>query len=83
VLCFGDSNTHGSPPIVTRGEAYGRFGADARWPRVAVSMLSGWEVVEEGLPGRTAQFPDPMMGAHMDGREGLKIALHSHGSIDS
>jgi hypothetical protein len=31
-LCFGDSNTHGSPPIVTRGEPYRRFGPDTRWP---------------------------------------------------
>ncbi|QRM29072.1 SGNH/GDSL hydrolase family protein [Microvirga sp. VF16] len=83
LLCFGDSNTHGTPPIVTRGEAYRRFGADTRWPRVTASMLPDWEVVEEGLPGRTAQFPDPVMGAHMDGREGLKIALQSHGPIDA
>jgi len=83
LLCFGDSNTHGTPPIVKRGEAYRRFGADTRWPRVAASRLPGWEVVEEGLPGRTAQFQDPVMGAHMDGRNGLKIALQSHGPIDA
>ncbi|TNC71805.1 SGNH/GDSL hydrolase family protein [Rubellimicrobium roseum] len=82
LLCFGDSNTHGTPPIVTRGE-YARFDADTRWPRVAARRLPGWEVVEEGLPGRTAQFPDPVMGAHMDGREGIKIALQSHGPIDA
>jgi len=83
LLCFGDSNTHGTPPIMARGEAYRRFGTDTRWPRVAASMLQGWEVVQEGLPGRTAQFPDPVMGAHMDGRDGLKIALQSHGPIDA
>ncbi|CAA9430067.1 MAG: hypothetical protein AVDCRST_MAG15-2786 [uncultured Rubellimicrobium sp.] len=82
LLCFGDSNTHGTPPIVTRG-VYARFGGDVRWPRVAAGLLPGWEVVEEGLPGRTAQFPDPVMGAHMDGRDGLKIALQSHGPIDA
>ncbi len=82
-LCFGDSNTHGTPPIVIRGEPYRRFGADTRWPSVAASMLPGWRVVEEGLPGRTAQFPDPVMGAHMDGRDGLKMALQSHGPIDA
>ncbi len=83
LLCFGDSNTHGSPPIVTRGEAYHRFDADTRWPRLVASILPDWEVTEEGLPGRTAQFPDPVAGAHMDGREGLKIALQSHGPIDA
>ncbi len=82
LLCFGDSNTHGSPPIEVRGEPYRRFDAQTRWPRVALSRLPGWELAEEGLPGRTAQFPDPLMGAHMDGREGLKIALQSHGPID-
>jgi lysophospholipase L1-like esterase len=50
---------------------------------VAASLLPSWEIVEEGLPGRTAQFPDPVMGAHMDGRDGLKIALHSHRPIDA
>ncbi|EYD74701.1 Lipolytic enzyme, G-D-S-L [Rubellimicrobium mesophilum DSM 19309] len=83
LLCFGDSNTHGSPPIVTRGEAYWRFDAGTRWTRVLAGLLPDWEVVEEGLPGRTAQFPDPVMGSHMDGREGLKIALQSHGPIDA
>ena len=38
--------------------------------------------MEEGLPGRTAHIADPVMGAHMDGCEGLKIALQSHGPID-
>lgn len=82
LLCFGDSNTHGTPPIVTRGE-YRRFGPEARWPRVAAGLLPGWEVAEEGLPGRTAQFPDPLMGPHMDGRLGLRIALESHGPLDA
>lgn len=83
LLCFGDSNTHGTPPIMKRGQAYRRFGEDTRWPRVTASMLPSWVVVEEGLPGRTAQFTDPLMGAHMDRREGLKIALQSHGPIDA
>ena len=83
LLCFGDSNTHGSPPIEVRGEPYRRLGPQERWPGVVRSLLTGWEVVEEGLPGRTAQFPDPVMGAHMDGRDGLKVALQSHGPIDA
>ena len=82
LMCFGDSNTHGSPPIVTRG-VYARFDADTRWPCVARAALGpDWVLVEEGLPGRTAQFPDLMMGDHMDGSMGLKIALNSHGPVD-
>ena len=80
ILCFGDSNTHGTPPMRAAGE-YGRFGPDIRWPCRMARPL-GWELVEEGLPGRTAHLPDPVMGAHMDGCEGLKIALQSHGPID-
>lgn len=80
ILCFGDSNTHGTPPMRAQGEVR-RFGADTRWP-VLVARDLGWDLVEEGLPGRTAQFGDPVMGAHMDGREGLKMALASHVPID-
>ena len=39
-------------------------------------------MIEEGLPGRTAMYDDPVMGAHMNGQAGLKIALESHGPID-
>lgn len=82
ILTFGDSNTHGTPPIVDRA-VYGRFDAATRWPgRMQALLGPDWVLVEEGLPGRTAQFADPVMGAHMDGREGLKMALQSHGPID-
>lgn len=80
LMTFGDSNTHGTPPIVDLG-AYRRFDAATRWPVLAARAL-GWDLVEEGLPGRTAQFADPVMGAHMNGQDGLKIALQSHGPID-
>ncbi|MCF8484210.1 MAG: lipolytic enzyme, G-D-S-L [Rhodobacteraceae bacterium] len=82
LLTFGDSNTHGTPPIIVRGE-YHRHGAQIRWPQVCLRALgSAWDLAEEGLPGRTAQYDDPVMGAHMNGRDGLKIALHSHGPVD-
>lgn len=82
LLTFGDSNTHGTPPIVVRGE-YARFGVDQRWPQVCCRALgAGWELAEEGLPGRTAAFDDPVMGEHMNGRQGLRIALQSHGPVD-
>ena len=82
LLVFGDSNSHGTPPIVTPGEYY-RFDAETRWPQVMARALGpDWTVVEEGLPGRTTQFDDPIMGAHMNGQTGLRIALESHGQID-
>lgn len=83
LLCFGDSNTHGTMPFALMDEPRRRHGADVRWPCVAARHLGpDWTLVEEGLPGRTAQFPDPVMGPHMDGRTGLRIALESHGPID-
>ena len=39
-------------------------------------------MIEEGLPGRTTAHADPVMGAHMDGQLGLRIALQSLGPID-
>ncbi len=80
VLTFGDSNTHGTPPIIDRS-VYARFGADVRWP-VRMARDLGWDLIEEGLPGRTAQFNDPIMGPHMNGQAGLRMALESHGPID-
>jgi lysophospholipase L1-like esterase len=83
LLCFGDSNTHGTMPFARMDEPRRRHDADTRWPCVARRHLgSDWTLVEEGLPGRTAQFADPLMGPHMDGRTGLRIALESHGPID-
>jgi lysophospholipase L1-like esterase len=80
LMCFGDSNTHGTPPIAVQGEQ-ARFGPGVRWPaRVAASL--GWALAEEGLPGRTTAFPDLVMGDHMDGRIGLKVAMNSHKPLD-
>ncbi len=80
ILCFGDSNTHGTPPILDLAK-YDRFGVGVRWPSILAAKLA-CEVVEEGLPGRTTMFDDPIMGAQMNGQAGLKIALESHGPID-
>ena len=81
ILCFGDSNTYGTPPMRVRGGG-ARFGRDIRWP-ARLAGITGREVIEEGLPGRTAcAGTDPEMGAHMDGPLGLRIALQSHGPID-
>ncbi len=82
VLTFGDSNTYGTPPAHARGE-YRRFGPESRWPTVMQAALGPkWTLVEDGLPGRTTNRADPVMGAHMDGQLGLRIALESNGPID-
>ena len=82
IMTFGDSNTYGTPPALARGETQ-RFDASTRWPMVMQDALGAdYHVIEEGLPGRTTVLGDPIMGAHMDGRAGLKIALESQGPID-
>lgn len=80
VLCYGDSNTYGTPPIVQRGK-HERFDAQTRWPRL-MAAKAGVDLIEEGLPGRTTMFDDPVMGPQMNGQTGLKIALESHGPLD-
>lgn len=82
ILCFGDSNTHGIAPMPTR-DANQRYGGDTRWPGVMVAALGpDWTLIEEGLPGRTTARDDPVMGAHMNGHTGLRMALASHQPID-
>jgi lysophospholipase L1-like esterase len=78
VLCFGDSNTWGYVPG-SNGE---RFPPDLRWPRRLASALGNeWEVIAEGLNGRTATMDSPVA----DGRNGLTYlmpCLHSHMPLD-
>jgi lysophospholipase L1-like esterase len=39
-------------------------------------------VVEEGLPGRTTVYPDPISGVHKNGLTLLPAALESHRPVD-
>ncbi len=55
ILCFGDSNTHG----YIAGDN-GRYDRSVRWPgRLAALLGDMYEVIEEGLSGRTTCFDDP------------------------
>src|SRR5262249_27107462 len=78
VVCFGDSNTWGYDPA-RPGE---RFGRGIRWPSVLADALAGrWEVIAEGLNGRTATLDSPVA----EGRNGLSYllpCLHSHAPVD-
>ncbi|MFQ8431366.1 SGNH/GDSL hydrolase family protein [Amaricoccus sp. W119] len=82
VMCYGDSNTHGTMPMSALGDL-GRFGPETRWPGVLAAALGeGWRVVEEGLPGRTTVMPDPIGGAHRNGLAILPALLDSHRPLD-
>jgi lysophospholipase L1-like esterase len=83
LVCFGDSNTHGSPPWAGT-DSRPRFGPDVRWPGVLATALgTGWRVHEEGLPGRTTVHPDPIEGAHLNGLAALPMVLGTHSPIDT
>ncbi len=82
ILCFGDSNTHGTKPIPAQ-DVIDRHGPDVRWPGVMAKELGpGFRVVEEGLPGRTTVHDDPIEGAHMNGLTALPMLVGSHSPLD-
>jgi CubicO group peptidase (beta-lactamase class C family)/lysophospholipase L1-like esterase len=86
ILVYGDSNTWGWIPV-ERGYPTTRYENDQRWPGVAQAELgSGYEIVEEGLSGRTTVLADPtvpeLSGAGLDGGAYLPAAVASHLPLD-
>ena len=82
ILCFGDSNTHGTAPMPTL-DGLGRFDHAARWPSVMGRALGAqFEVIAEGHPGRTTVHDDPMEGEHRSGIRVLPALLESHKPLD-
>ena len=82
ILCFGDSNTHGTRPMATL-DGDGRFGHEARWPSVMGRILgAAHEVIAEGHPGRTTVHDDPTEGPHRNGIRVLPALLESHQPLD-
>ena len=78
ILCFGDSNTWGLIPGTDK-----RFADGVRWTSIIRNDLeqSGYEIIEEGLCGRTTIFEDP----DRIGRAGdklLPVFLESHAPLD-
>lgn len=77
ILCFGDSLTWGWNP--ENGE---RFLPGERWTGILEELLGeGYEVIEEGLNGRTTGFDDPIEG-DKNGRRHLPMLLESHHPLD-
>ncbi len=82
VLCYGDSNTHGSVPLTQPGR-FDRHPRGARWPDVMAEALGPeTQVIAEGLPGRTTVHDDPVEGGCRNGIAVLPAVLHSHRPID-
>jgi lysophospholipase L1-like esterase len=78
VVLFGDSNTWGYIP----GSNGQRFPREIRWPARLADALGGeWDVIAEGLNGRTATVDSPWS----EGRNGLPYlvpCLQSHAPVD-
>ena len=82
VLIYGDSNSFGTAPMQSLMDD-GVIPRGARWGDVLARGLGdGWEVLIEGLPGRTTVFDDPIEGAYRNGLTVLPAILHSHKPID-
>ena len=77
ILCYGDSNTWGYDPA--HG---GRYPWEVRWTGVLQHLLGeGWRVLEEGLNGRTAAYPEPGR-PYRSGVDYLRPCLLSHLPLD-
>ncbi|WP_172327628.1 SGNH/GDSL hydrolase family protein [Mangrovicoccus sp. HB161399] len=82
ILCYGDSNTHGTSAIADDGTWF-RYGTGTRWPlRLADLLGPGYRVIEEGLPGRTTCLDDPFEGEFMNGLRVLPAVLRTHKPVD-
>ena len=77
ILCYGDSNTYGYVP-----GAGTRYVREERWTGVLQSLLpAGYEVIEEGLNGRTTAY-DREGEDIKNGLKHLVPILHSHRPLD-
>ncbi|WP_338415444.1 hypothetical protein [uncultured Sphaerotilus sp.] len=56
LLCFGDSNTHGTQPMRSRDDAR-RLGRGERWPGVLQAALGPDWHVHRGRPARSHHRP--------------------------
>jgi len=81
ILCYGDSNTWGYDPATQT-----RLDDRTRWTRVLATALgSGYEIIEEGLNGRTTVWDDPVEGelaSDKNGRTYLGPCLQTHAPLD-
>lgn len=78
IVCLGDSNTHGYSPDAPLF----RFNEEERWTCLLQQSLGpDYLVLEEGLPGRTTVFEDPVEEG-MPALPYLYPCLKSHAPVD-
>ena len=82
ILCYGDSNTFGTGPMATLADDP-IHPKQVRWAGVMEADLGdGFDIVVEGLPGRTTVFDDPVEGEYRNGLRSFGAILESHRPID-
>lgn len=75
ILCYGDSNTYGHNPADCSR-------LSVRWTKLlAESLGDNYEIVEEGLCGRTTVFDDPF-DSGLNGRDLLEPIIKTHKPLD-
>lgn len=81
ILCYGDSNTWGWVPASMGKD---RFSVDKRWTgRLQKLLGADFEIIEEGLGGRTTMFVDPRPEyPNRNGLDSLGIILETHLTLD-
>jgi lysophospholipase L1-like esterase len=77
VLCFGDSLTWGAPADESQ-----RVSWEDRWTGQLQSLLgAAVHVIEEGLPGRTSCWEDPL-SSDRNAARALPMLLETHSPLD-
>ncbi|MCH6265556.1 SGNH/GDSL hydrolase family protein [Neobacillus citreus] len=77
IVCFGDSNTWGYDV-----KTLGRFPEGIRWTSILADLLGEeFQVVEEGLSGRTSVVDDPLFEG-LNGYSYIHPCLMSHSPLE-
>lgn len=77
VLCYGDSNTYGYDPATG-----GRYAHEERWTSILADKLGDrYEVISEGLNGRTTAYDRPG-AAWKNGAGSFLACLGTHKPVD-
>lgn len=75
ILCYGDSNTYGHNPLDCSR-------LDIRWTKVLSELLGNdYEIIEEGLCGRTTVFDDAFDPC-LNGKNMLEPIIKTHKPLD-
>src|SRR6266581_6911945 len=77
ILCYGDSNVWGQIP-----STFERYDSNIRWTGLLQQLLEyDYELIEEGLGGRTTIFDDANKES-CNGKKYLLPCLQSHNPLD-